>query len=102
MNFTLSKSDEDSLLIQKIKCGDSSAIEDFIRKYYPDILKYCERRTSSKEDAMDLTQEVFMRFFSLPQRLKKVTEQRGTFIFEHVFDNFCFMVKSVHLEQVCH
>ena len=64
MNFTLSKSDEDSLLIQKIKCGDSSAIEDFIRKYYPDILKYCERRTSSKEDAMDLTQEVFMRFFS--------------------------------------
>ena len=55
MNFTLSKSDEDSLLIQKIKCGDSSAIEDFIRKYYPDILKYCERHTSSKEDAMDLT-----------------------------------------------
>lgn len=64
MNSTINKTDEDSLLIKKMKNGDTSAIEVFIRKYYPDILKYCERHTSSKEDAMDLTQEVFMRFFS--------------------------------------
>lgn len=56
--------DEDRLLIKQMKNGDSSAIEIFVRKYYPDILKYCRRRTSSNEDAMDLTQEVFLRFFS--------------------------------------
>lgn len=61
--------DEDRLLIKQMKNGDSSAIEIFVRKYYPDILKYCRRRTSSNEDAMDLTQEVFLRFFLIFHRI---------------------------------
>ena len=64
MDFNLYKIDEDLHLIKEMKHGDTSAIETFVRKYYSDILKYCRRRTSSNEDAMDLTQEVFLRFFS--------------------------------------
>ena len=64
MDFNLYKIDEDLHLIKEMKNGDASAIEMFVRKYYSDILKYCRRRTSSNEDAMDLTQEVFLRFFS--------------------------------------
>ena len=63
MDFNLYKIDEDLHLIKEMKHGDTSAIETFVRKYYSDILKYCRRRTSSNEDAMDLTQEVFLRFF---------------------------------------
>lgn len=64
INMNIYKFDEDYILLQQIKQGESSAIDTFVRKYYPDILNYCNRRTVNKEDAMDLTQEVFLRFFS--------------------------------------
>lgn len=56
--------DSDFKCIQKIKKGDVQAINEFVRKYYPDILKYCLRRTSNQSDAEDLTQETFVRFFN--------------------------------------
>lgn len=55
--------DEDLRLIRKMQDGDESAIEHFVEKYYPDILKYSLRHLPSRPDAEDVTQEVFARFF---------------------------------------
>lgn len=55
--------DEDFLLIRRMKNGDEQAIETFVRKYYPRILRYCHLHVSDPGYAEDLTQETFARFF---------------------------------------
>lgn len=55
--------DTDLFLIRKMKSGDGSASDQFVRKYYPDILKYCSYHCTNRENAQDLTQETFIRFF---------------------------------------
>lgn len=60
--------DNDFFLIQKIKNGQEDAAEVFVRKYYPLILKYCGYHAPDRQNAEDLTQETFVRFFAaLPQ-----------------------------------
>ncbi len=56
--------DNDLLLLRRIRHGDENAADTFVRKYYPDILRYCRFHTASQEDAEDLTQETFVRFFA--------------------------------------
>lgn len=53
----------DWFLIHKMRQGDNEALDDFVRKYYEDILKYCLYHCPDKEYARDLTQETFARFF---------------------------------------
>lgn len=55
--------DMDFLLIQKMKNGDDSAIDTFVRKYYPKILQYCHLHIDDFGFAEDLAQETFERFF---------------------------------------
>lgn len=55
--------DEDARLIRAMRAGDDAALESFVRKYYPDIYRYCLRHLPSSADAEDLTQESFERFF---------------------------------------
>ncbi len=55
--------DLDILLIQRMKSGDDTAIERFVRKYYPQILQYCRLHIHDPGHAEDLTQETFERFF---------------------------------------
>ena len=55
--------DADFLLISRMKSGDTQAIEDFVRKYYPVILRYCHLHIRDAGYAEDMTQEVFARFF---------------------------------------
>lgn len=55
--------DSDFLLIQKMKNGDDQAIDTFVRKYYPAILKYCHLHISDRDYAEDLTQDTFEQFF---------------------------------------
>ncbi len=52
----------DQILIFRMKQGDPDACETFIRKYYPEILKYCRLHCRDRTDAEDLTQETFLRF----------------------------------------
>lgn len=56
--------DVDFLLIRKMKQGDDNAFDTFVRKYYNDILKYCNYHCSDAEYAEDLTQETFANFFA--------------------------------------
>lgn len=53
--------DSDWRLIHRIRCGNESAIESFVRKFYPSVLKYCRFRVY--EQAEDLAQETFVKFF---------------------------------------
>lgn len=55
--------DSDFLLIQKMKNGDGEAVERFVRKYYPKIFQYCLLHIRNRNDAEDLTQETFLKFF---------------------------------------
>lgn len=55
--------DTDFSLIRKMKSGEENAFDTFVRKHYPDILKYCYYH-GPEGSAEDLTQETFVRFFS--------------------------------------
>lgn len=55
--------DSDFILIQKVKNGDEEAIQTFVEKYYPLILRYCRLRVEDFGYAEDLTQDTFERFF---------------------------------------
>ena len=52
----------DFLLIRKMKQGDDDALDLFVHKYYQDILNY--HHCFDKTYAEDLTQEIFIRFFT--------------------------------------
>ncbi len=55
--------DPDFLLIRRMRDGDDDAIEEFVRKYYPAVLRYCLLRIGDAGDAADAVQETFERFF---------------------------------------
>ena len=55
--------DTDFLLLHRMRHGDDQAIEDFVRKYYPMILRYCHIHIRDLGYAEDLTQETFAQFF---------------------------------------
>lgn len=52
---------EESKLIKSIiKHGDRDAADALVRRYYRDIYAFSYRQTGDKEQAMDLTQEIFI------------------------------------------
>lgn len=53
---------EDKELIQLIQNGHKEYLNEIAGKYYDDIYYFCCYQTNSREDAYDLTQEVFLRF----------------------------------------
>ena len=55
--------DSDFLLIQKMKIGDEQAIDAFVHKYYPVILRYCRLHVRDYGHAEDVTQDTFEHFF---------------------------------------
>lgn len=55
--------DIDFLLLQRMKRGDENAFDVFVRKYYKEILNYCNYNCPDTSTAEDLTQETFLRFF---------------------------------------
>ncbi len=55
--------DQDYLLVQRMRMGDEKALEAFVTKYYPAILKYCRLHIDDWGYAEDMVQETFARFF---------------------------------------
>ena len=51
---------EDAQIIQQVLQGNDAAIDDLVRRYYDEIFRYIVRMGCSNEEAMDLTQEVFI------------------------------------------
>lgn len=48
-------------LFKKLNSGDASALDELIRSYYPEILRYCLWHTSDRQTAEDATQETFLK-----------------------------------------
>ncbi len=55
--------DIDDLLVLKMRGGDEKALETFVEKYYPAILRYCRLHIDDYGYAEDMAQETFARFF---------------------------------------
>lgn len=55
--------DSDFLMIQRMKNGDEQAIDVFVNKYYPMIMRYCRLHIKDYGHAEDITQETFEHFF---------------------------------------
>ncbi len=51
---------EDTQMIQQILQGNQAAIDELVQRYYDEIFRYIVRIGCSNEEAMDLTQEVFI------------------------------------------
>lgn len=52
------------------KAGQHEATRRLVEAHYDDVLAYCRRRAASSEDAQDLTQDVFLRFFRSSSRYR--------------------------------
>ena len=55
---------DENQLIQEAKAGNLTAFEKLISSYEKKIYNYCLRMTNNREDAEDLTQEVFIRYIT--------------------------------------
>lgn len=53
----------DAELVARMRSGDADAFDTFVRAHYADILAYCTRHCAQREDAQNLTQDVFFLFF---------------------------------------
>jgi len=64
---------DEKLLIRKIKKGDLAAADTLIRKYYDEILRFIQKQTT-KETALDLTQDIFI---SLLRTISRYDPKKG-------------------------
>lgn len=69
--------DEDYFLIRKMKKGEDIALEVFVRKHYPEILRYCYRSLNGNSMAEDITQETFASFFKNLNRYEHYGKARN-------------------------
>ncbi|MDR3269930.1 MAG: RNA polymerase sigma factor [Peptococcaceae bacterium] len=53
---------QDNELVERIQCGDQSALNEIIRTYYNEIYHFLCRKLSDTNAAQDVTQTVFLKF----------------------------------------
>lgn len=49
----------DKEIRKRLGSGDETALDELVRAYYPDILRYCRRHTADEHSAEDAAQETF-------------------------------------------
>jgi RNA polymerase sigma-70 factor (ECF subfamily) len=54
---------EDAILVRRCLKGDESAIQALVDRYHSDVFGLCVRLLQHRQDAEDVTQEVFLRIF---------------------------------------
>lgn len=59
----LSRLKEDTDIIKRVKDGDSDAFSSLVVKYHRGVYNLAYRYTGNQEDAMDVTQETFLRAY---------------------------------------
>lgn len=62
------EADDDSLVRAALE--DPAAFEDLYARYMPRVYRFCRTRTSTPEDAADLTQQTFAQAFSALRRYR--------------------------------
>lgn len=51
----------EDVLFQRLRQGDSAALDELIRAFYPEIFRYCLWHTPDRQTAEDATQETFFK-----------------------------------------
>jgi len=76
----------DLKLIRKCKRGEEAAFETLLNRYRGPIYNLCFRMTRQPEDARDLSQEIFIKVFSLLERYDE----------EFAFSSWLFRIATNH------
>ena len=63
MPISLDHSDADADLVERYLAGDMTAFDELMIRYERQIYRVCYRFVDRLDDAMDLTQEVFIKAF---------------------------------------
>jgi RNA polymerase sigma-70 factor (ECF subfamily) len=74
-------------LIEQARAGSLKAFEELVLSYEKKIYNYCLRMTNNREDAEDLTQEVFVRVYKNLNKFKG-NSQLSTWIYR-IAHNVC-------------
>jgi len=69
------KEDADRFLVERAQCGDTCAFGELVQKYQKRIYELAYSFTHHPEDALDLSQEIFIRAFKALKRF----ESKSTF-----------------------
>lgn len=77
----------ESKLIEEAKGGEFDAFSNLVSMYEKKIYNYCLRMTNSREDAEDLTQEIFVRVYKSLKGFKG-NSQFSTWVFR-IAHNIC-------------
>ena len=67
---------EDALLVTEAKAGCRAAMDQLIRKHYEAVYRKAQRTLRNREDAEDVTQEIFLK---VSQNLDRWNPSRGRF-----------------------
>jgi len=91
--------DSDLELVVRAADGDASAFEEIVRQYEKKIYTYALRMSGSREDAYDLSQEIFLRTYKSLPFFKK--EARFSTWLYRIAANVCidFFRKQKKVEQ---
>ena len=94
--------DPDFLLVEKMRMGNEEALEAFVTKYYPKILKYCQSHIGDRDYAEDLSQETFVRFFRTLNRYRHYGKAANYLytIASHVCNDYYRQVKEIPFETL--
>ena len=61
---------QDHELIEKIKTGNAIAFQELFNRYKKLVINICYRLTANKDEAEDLTQDVFIKIFKSAKNFK--------------------------------
>ncbi len=67
---SLSERDKDWIVVQKVQAGHVGAFDQLVQKYRGQIFSVVYNMTGNREDASDLTQEIFIKAFQAMNRFK--------------------------------
>jgi len=69
---------DDPQLIKRTLDGDRAAFDDIVRRYQDGLFRHLLRLTGRPEDAEDLCQEAFIRFYGARRRFLATGDRRLT------------------------
>ncbi|MDO5784430.1 MAG: RNA polymerase sigma factor [Eubacteriales bacterium] len=73
-------------LIKRCKAGDAEALDELVRMYYPDILRYCLWHAPDRQSAEDAAQETFIKMI---RHLQSYTHQYFRAFLYRIAANTC-------------
>lgn len=87
MKAAMAEGLDEAMLLKRLQAGDKDAFSDWVLAHQRGIYGYCLRLTGSREDAEDLTQEVFVRAYRGIRRFRQQS-QLSTWLYQ-IAHNAC-------------